>query len=87
MIDQDLRDAIREVLDRYAGLAGAAGSLDDDADLFAAGMTSFASVSVMLGLEERLDITFPESMLKRSTFESVSGIAAAVAEARSAVLD
>ena len=52
--------------------------LDDGADLYQAGMTSHASVSVMLALEDTFDIEFPESMLRKSTFESVSAISTAL---------
>jgi acyl carrier protein len=55
-------------------------TLADDADLFQAGMTSHASVNVMLGLEDAFDIEFPDSMLKRSVFESVASIRAALEE-------
>ena len=55
-------------------------SLDDHTDLFQAGMTSHASVNVMLGLESEFDVEFPDSMLKRSVFQSVSAIAAALGE-------
>ena len=54
------------------------GELDDEADLYQAGMTSHASVSVMLALEDAFDIEFPESMLRKATFESVSAISAAL---------
>jgi acyl carrier protein len=53
-------------------------TLDDDADLFQAGMTSHASVNVMLGLEAAFDVEFPDAMLKRSVFQSVSAIATAL---------
>jgi acyl carrier protein len=55
-------------------------TLADDADLFQAGMTSHASVNLMLGLEAEFDIEFPDAMLKRSVFQSVSAIAAALAD-------
>jgi len=45
-------------------------------------MTSFASVSVMLGLEERFAITFPESVLQRTTFESIRAITNTIAQLR-----
>ena len=54
------------------------GSIDEHADLFDAGMTSHASVNVMLALEEAFDIEFPENMLKKSTFESIAAIRAGV---------
>ena len=43
-------------------------------------MSSHASVNVMLALEDAFDIEFPDSMLKRSVFESVAGIDAAIQE-------
>ena len=55
-------------------------TLDDHADLYQAGMTSHASVNVMLALEDAFDVEFPDSMLKRSVFESVASIAAALTE-------
>ena len=38
-------------------------SLAGDDNLYQAGMTSHASVSVMLALEDRFDIEFPDAML------------------------
>ena len=54
--------------------------LADDADLYQAGMTSHASVNVMIALEDTFDVEFLDSMLKRSVFESVDSIAAALQE-------
>lgn len=71
---------IRDVLRRSARLPIDIDSLADDADLFEAGMSSHASVSVMLGLEDAFDIEFPDSMLRRSVFESVQSIAGALQE-------
>ena len=48
-------------------------------DLFQAGMTSHASVNVMLALEEEFDIEFPEEMLQKSTFESIEAICTSIA--------
>lgn len=69
---------IREILTEHARLPVAMSDLDNDADLYQAGMTSHASVSVMLALEDAFDIEFPESMLRKSTFESVSAISGAL---------
>lgn len=79
MSDQ-LSDQIRAVLREHARLAVDIDTLGDDADLFRAGMTSHASVGVMLAVEDAFDIEFPDAMLRRGVFESVSSIAAAVAE-------
>ena len=75
---------IRGVLRDHARLPVDVDSLDDGADLFAAGMSSHASVSVMLALEDTFDVEFPDAMLKRSVFESISAIGAAVSELRAA---
>jgi len=37
-------------------------------------MTSHASVSVMLALEDSFGVEFPEHMLRKSTFESLGSI-------------
>jgi acyl carrier protein len=73
-------DTIRSVLTEHARLAVDVGSIGEDADLFGAGMTSHASVNVMLALEDAFEIEFPERMLKKSTFESIAAIRAGVLE-------
>ena len=56
------------------------GSLRDRDDLFRAGMGSHANVTVMLALEDAFGIEFPDEMLSKSTFQSLSSISAAVGE-------
>ena len=73
-------DKIRAVLDQFGKLKVPAGALASDADLYDAGLTSFASVQLMLGLEEAFDVEFPESMLNRKTFSSISAIEKALGE-------
>jgi len=71
---------IREVLRENARLPVEVDLVPDEADLFQAGMSSHASVNVMLALEDAFDIEFPDHMLKRSVFGSIAGIAEAVDE-------
>lgn len=73
-------EEIRQVLAEHGRLAVDVTALDENTDLFAAGMTSHASVNVMLALEDAFDIEFAESMLKKSTFESIASIRAGVLE-------
>lgn len=73
-------ETIRSVLAEHGRLATDANTVDENADLFAAGMTSHASVNVMLALEDAFDIEFSEQMLKKSTFESIAAIRAGVIE-------
>ena len=81
-MDDEITEAVRDVLRDHARLPVDAGSIAADADLFAAGMSSHASVSVMLALEDSFDIEFPDAMLKRSVFETIASIDAAVREIR-----
>jgi acyl carrier protein len=53
-------------------------SIEDGADLYQAGMTSHASVSLMLALEDAFDVEFPDSMLTRNVFQSVAAIDSAL---------
>jgi acyl carrier protein len=80
MTKEQLASEIRRVLRDHARLPVDIDTLDDSDDLFRAGMSSHASVNVMLALEDAFDLEFPDSMLKRSVFESVAGIAAAIGE-------
>jgi acyl carrier protein len=75
-----MTDEIRTVIKEHGRLPVDVDTLDDDADLFAAGMTSHASVNLMLGLEDAFDVEFPDHMLKRSVFESISAMRAAIQE-------
>jgi acyl carrier protein len=79
MSSNGLNADIRRVLSEHARLPVNVDSLGDDQDLFAAGMSSHASVNVMLALEDTFDVEFPDNMLKRSVFESISGISSAIA--------
>ncbi len=73
-------EKVRDIVALYGGVSIDVASLDDAADLYAAGMTSFASVNLMLGLEEAFSIEFPDVMLTRKTFGSLAAIAEAVAK-------
>jgi acyl carrier protein len=71
---------IRNILKEHGRLNKDAVSLEHDADLYQAGMTSHASVNVMLALEGEFDVEFPDRMLTRAVFQSVASIAAALSE-------
>lgn len=71
-------ESIRRVLKEHGRLSVDASVIPDDADLYQAGMTSHASVNVMLALEGEFDVEFPDHMLKRGVFASVAAIRAAI---------
>ncbi len=75
-----MTEQIRAILKEHGRLSVDAATLSDESDLYTAGMTSHASVNVMLALEAAFDIEFPDRMLKRSVFESIASIREAVNE-------
>ena len=79
-MDDAVISEIRTVLNGQGRLSTDASDVAVDASLYEAGMTSHASVNVMLGLEDAFDIEFPDRMLTRNVFESIGSIAAAVTE-------
>ena len=75
-----MNDEIRSILKEHGRLAVDIATLADDADLYQAGMTSHASVNVMLALEGEFDVEFPDHMLRRAVFASIAAIGAAIEE-------
>jgi acyl carrier protein len=75
-----MKDRIREVVKAHGRLAVEIDTLSDDDDLYRSGLTSHASVNLMLALEDAFDLEFPERMLRRQTFESVTAISEAIAQ-------
>jgi acyl carrier protein len=75
-----MNDIILSVLTEHGRLPVSPASLSESDDLYAAGMTSHASISVMLGLEDAFDVEFPDRMLTREVFSSIASIRAALDE-------
>lgn len=73
-----LETQVRSILAKHARLSVDVLQLDAQADLYQAGMTSHASVNVMLALEGELDLEFPDELLKRSVFSSIRTICEAL---------
>jgi acyl carrier protein len=72
------RDRVRALLKTTGWLQTNIDTLTDDADLYTAGLTSHATVTLMLALEEEFDVEFPDSLLRRRTFSSVDAIVEAL---------
>ncbi|HLH45632.1 MAG TPA: acyl carrier protein, partial [Acidimicrobiales bacterium] len=69
-----MEKVIREVLAEHGRLNVDAHALGDDDDLYRHGLTSHASVNVMLALEDNFDVEFPDQLLRKRTFGSISSI-------------
>ena len=73
------QERIREIL-RTNGHMADANQLESSLDLYAAGLTSFSAVRLMLALEGAFDIEFPNKMLNRRSFSSIDAITHCVEE-------
>jgi acyl carrier protein len=73
-------DRVRALLKTAGRLQTDIDTLANDADLYAAGLTSHATVNLMLSLEEAFEVEFPDALLRRRTFSSVNAIVDALAE-------
>lgn len=69
-----MNETIRGLLAKFGNLPVSVDQLQDDSDLYTAGLSSFASVQVMLGIEEAFDVEFPDTMLNRRSFASIAAI-------------
>ena len=71
---------IRAILAQHGRLTVPVDQLGDDSDLYQAGLTSHASVNLMLALEDRFEVEFPERLLRRRAFGSIGSIRLAIRE-------
>ena len=83
LADPTAEQAVRRALADHGRLTVDAGDVASTADLYALGLTSHATVNVMLAVENDLDAEFPDHVLNRATFGSVESIVAAAALATS----
>jgi len=75
-----MTDEIRQIINEHGRLQSDVSTLAAGANLYQAGLSSHASVNVMLALEDHFDIEFPDRMLTPSVFESIASIETAVQE-------
>jgi acyl carrier protein len=71
-------DKVRDILTQHGRLSSPVDQLQDTSDLYNAGLTSLATVGLMLALEDQFNIEFPDNMLSRKTFASIESVVDAV---------
>lgn len=69
---------IRSIVIGEAQLPLEAQQISDTTDLDAAGITSLARMNVILALEDRYQITFPDEMMTRKNFSSITAVSKTV---------
>ena len=75
-----MKALLRRILSESVQLHVPLDTLDDDADLYAAGLESIATVHLMLAIEENFGIEIPDRLLTRQLFSSIDSMAAAIDE-------
>ncbi len=75
---QQVTASLRRILTQHGRLSADAKTIAESADLYLAGMSSHASVNVMLAIEGEFDVEFPDHMLSRAVFSSISSMQNAV---------
>ncbi len=70
-----MNEVIRQLIAEHGRLPVDASTLSESQDLYTTGLTSFAAVQLMLALEDRFEVEFPETMLNRRSFASIAAIA------------
>lgn len=73
-----IRQQIRILLEEVSELSCPVSQLSDSDDLFAVGLTSFATVSLMMAIEQEFSVSFPDHLLTRSTFANIDALSAAI---------
>ena len=84
--DAEILSRIRALVIRHGRIKDS-DRLADDTDLYELGLSSLASVNLMLALEDAFEVEFPERMLRRRTFASVGAIYAAITELQGLATD
>lgn len=69
---------IRSIVIEQAQLPIEAQKISDTMDLDEAGITSLGRMNVILALEDRYQITFPDEMMTRKNFSSITAMSKAV---------
>lgn len=78
MSDTEVLAKIRRLVGDHGQLALDVAALPPDADLYDAGLSSMATVQVMLAIEEAFDLEFPDRLLNRGTFRNLAAVSLAV---------
>jgi acyl carrier protein len=73
-----VRTRLRQILHQQGTLSVDVARLTSETDLYAAGLTSLASVDLMLAIEQSFGVIFPDEALTRGTFSSIGSIAATI---------
>ncbi|NUX59148.1 acyl carrier protein [Paraburkholderia youngii] len=73
-----MKEILRRIICESVHLRGWPDTLNDETDLYAAGLESIATVHLMLAIEETFEVAIPDEMLGRQLFSSINSMADAI---------
>jgi acyl carrier protein len=75
---RQIKDQLRTIVSEHAGLKLTLKEIGDSTDLYYAGMSSQASVVLMIAVEGHFGLEFPDALLNREVFANIESIATAI---------
>lgn len=78
-----MNSKLREILAQWAGLDVPIASLPDNANLYDAGMSSLATVKILMAIENAFNVEIPDEWLTRELFTSVASLSQAIKQLQS----
>lgn len=81
-----MEDELRQILIKCGRLSVEAAKVGADDNLYDAGLTSLACVNVMLAIEDTFDVEFPDQLLTRHTFQTISTLERVIVDLKSRVM-
>ncbi|MGU7811586.1 acyl carrier protein [Burkholderia sp. AW49-1] len=75
-----MKHTLRQIISDTKCLDVPIDALADHSDLYAVGLTSLASVHLIIEIEREFRIRIPDSMLKYELFSSIDSLAAVIAQ-------
>lgn len=73
-----MENRIRDILGKFGRLPVAIEQVGANDDLYDAGLSSLATVNVMLAIEDAFDLEFPDQLLTRRSFQSIASLTGVV---------
>jgi acyl carrier protein len=74
-----MKQKLRAILSQWGDLALPVEQLTDHADLYAAGLSSLATVQLLMAIEEAFEIEMPLELLTGTLFQNIDTLYATVA--------
>lgn len=70
--------SVRKIVQTLEDFASSSTPIGDTTSLYDAGLSSYGTVNLMLAIETEFNIQFPDTLLTRKTFETITSVAGVV---------